>query len=40
MSDDRYFRRGFGLKQAILGTLSDDYHSQVVDRIRAEDHTL
>ena len=35
-----YFRKGFGLKEAIEGTLTSDYHSQLVDAIRANDHTL
>jgi 4-hydroxy-3-methylbut-2-enyl diphosphate reductase len=37
---DRYYRKGFGLKQAILPTLTDDYHSQVVDRMRESGHAL
>ena len=38
--EQTYFRKGFGLKGAIEGTLSADYHSRVVDRVRAADHRL
>ena len=38
--EQTYFRKGFGLKREIESTLSADYHSQLVDRIRAEGHTL
>ncbi len=38
--EQTYFRKGFGLKREIEGTLADDYHSQLVDRIRAADNTL
>jgi 4-hydroxy-3-methylbut-2-enyl diphosphate reductase len=38
--EQTYFRKGFGLKREIEGTLSEDYHSQLVDRIRAEGHVL
>ncbi|MFI5235364.1 MAG: 4-hydroxy-3-methylbut-2-enyl diphosphate reductase [Gemmatimonadales bacterium] len=37
---ETYFRRGFGLKPAIEGQLAADYHSAVVDALRARDHTL
>ncbi len=37
---DRYFRKGFGLKQAIAGTLADDYHSQLVERVRQQGDLL
>lgn len=40
MSDDRYVNRGFGLKQAIGGQLVRDYHSEIVDRMRAEGFRL
>ncbi len=33
---DTYFRRGFGLKGEVAEDLTADYHSQLVDRIRAE----
>jgi len=35
-----YFRRGFGLKGAIEGQLSTDYHSAIVDAVRANGNTL
>ena len=40
MGDDRYVNKGFGLKQAIGGQLVRDYHSEVVDRMRAEGFRL
>ena len=38
--DQSYFRKGFGLKDEIAGTLTADYHSQLVDRIRAQGYSL
>ncbi|MGH7538154.1 MAG: 4-hydroxy-3-methylbut-2-enyl diphosphate reductase [Gemmatimonadales bacterium] len=38
--EQTYFRRGFGLKDAIEGALTSDYHSRVVDAIRAHGHVL
>ncbi len=38
--EQTYFRRGFGLKGNIEGALAADYHSRVVDRIRAQDYVL
>ena len=38
--EQTYFRKGFGLKGAIEGALSADYHSRVVDAIRASGYTL
>jgi 4-hydroxy-3-methylbut-2-enyl diphosphate reductase len=38
--EQTYFRRGFGLKQAIEGELQDAYHSGVVDRMRAAGYRL
>jgi 4-hydroxy-3-methylbut-2-enyl diphosphate reductase len=38
--EQTYFRRGFGLKQAIEGELREAYHSALVDRIRASDYRL
>jgi 4-hydroxy-3-methylbut-2-enyl diphosphate reductase len=32
---ETYFRRGFGLKKVILPVLEAEYHSRIVDRIRA-----
>jgi 4-hydroxy-3-methylbut-2-enyl diphosphate reductase len=40
MADTTYFRRGFGLKSAIEGQLSADYHSGIVDALRAGDFRL
>ena len=31
---DLYFRKGFGLKHEVADSLVDDYHSNIVDRIR------
>jgi len=38
--EQTYFRRGFGLKGDIEGALAADYHSRVVDRIRAHGYVL
>ncbi len=38
--EQTYFRKGFGLKDAIEGALTSDYHSRIVDAIRAHDYTL
>ena len=38
--EQTYFRRGFGLKGSIEGALVADYHSHVVDRIRAQGYVL
>lgn len=35
-----YYRKGFGLKAEIEGTLSADYSGQLVDLLRASDYTL
>ena len=40
MTDQRYFRKGFGLKREIEDELASDYHSRLVDRIRAGGHVL
>jgi 4-hydroxy-3-methylbut-2-enyl diphosphate reductase len=37
--EQTYFRKGFGLKGVIEGALAADYHSQVVDAIRASGNT-
>jgi 4-hydroxy-3-methylbut-2-en-1-yl diphosphate reductase len=34
------FRKGLDLKHAVAGMLADNYHSAVVDRIKAEDFTF
>jgi 4-hydroxy-3-methylbut-2-en-1-yl diphosphate reductase len=38
--EQTYFRKGFGLKDAIEGVLHTDYHSRLVDAIRASGYTL
>jgi 4-hydroxy-3-methylbut-2-enyl diphosphate reductase len=38
--ESTYFRKGFGLKGAIEGQLATDYHSHVVDALRANDYRL
>lgn len=38
--EQAYFRRGFGLKQAIEGELQDAYHSGLLDRMRAAGYRL
>jgi len=37
---DTYYRKGFGLRQAIAGDLERDYHSALVDAIRSRNHVL
>src|SRR6266850_1917347 len=34
------FRKGLDLKHAVAGMLADNYHSALVDRIKAEDFTF
>ena len=38
--ESTYFRRGFGLKNEIEGQLSADYHSSVVEALRANQYRL
>lgn len=38
--EQTYFRKGFGLKPDIADALSDDYHSQLIDRIRENGYEL
>lgn len=38
--EQTYFRKGFGLKGAIEGALTADYHSRVVDAIRGAGYSL
>ena len=38
--DNTYFRKGFGLKSEIAGRLTADYHSAIVDALRANDYRL
>ena len=35
-----YFRKGFGLKGEVEGTLAADYDGSLVDLLREHDHTL
>jgi len=37
---DKYFRKGFGLRKEVAGTLAADYHSNLIDRIRDNDYQL
>jgi len=37
---DTYYRKGFGLKGEIHGTLVSDYHSALVDEVRARGYSL
>ena len=38
--EQTYFRKGFGLRGEIQGALTDDYHSAVVDELRARGYQL
>ena len=38
--DTTYYRKGFGLKREIQGILTADYHSNVVEAIKANDYVL
>jgi 4-hydroxy-3-methylbut-2-enyl diphosphate reductase len=38
--EQTYFRKGFGLKGEIQGALTSDYHSAVVDELRARGYSL
>ena len=38
--ENTYFRKGFGLKSEIEGRLTADYHSAVVEALRANDYRL
>jgi 4-hydroxy-3-methylbut-2-en-1-yl diphosphate reductase len=38
--ENTYFRKGFGLKNEIAGRLAADYHSGVVEALRANDYRL
>ena len=40
MSEQTYFRKGFGLKDAIQGALAVDYHSALVEDVRARGYEL
>jgi 4-hydroxy-3-methylbut-2-en-1-yl diphosphate reductase len=39
-SETTYYRKGFGLKAEVQGTLTADYAGGLVDLLRARDHTL
>jgi len=38
--EQTYFRKGFGLRGEIQGALTDDYHSAVVDEVRARGYAV
>jgi 4-hydroxy-3-methylbut-2-enyl diphosphate reductase len=38
--EQTYFRKGFGLKDAIQGSLAEDYHSGIVDEVRSRGYEL
>ena len=38
--ENTYFRKGFGLKSVIAGRLTADYHSALVETLRANDYRL
>jgi 4-hydroxy-3-methylbut-2-enyl diphosphate reductase len=38
--EQTYFRKGFGLKSAIAGRLTTDYHSAVVEALKSNNYTL
>src|SRR3990172_11117832 len=40
MSEATYYRKGFGLKGAIEGLLSSDYHSQLIETLRSRGYRL
>jgi 4-hydroxy-3-methylbut-2-enyl diphosphate reductase len=40
MTEQTYFRKGFGLKGAIQDDLTEDYHSAIVDDVRARGYEL
>ena len=40
MAEATYFRKGFGLKPAIEGLLSQDYHSRLIELLREQDYRL
>jgi 4-hydroxy-3-methylbut-2-en-1-yl diphosphate reductase len=39
-TEPTYFRKGFGLKDAVGGRLNEDYHSAVVEALRGNDYRL
>jgi 4-hydroxy-3-methylbut-2-enyl diphosphate reductase len=40
MTGDRYYRKGFGLKGAIEGLLTSDYHSAIIDTFKKNGYRL
>src|SRR5918911_3321796 len=40
MDSETYYRKGFGLKAEVQGTLTADYSGGLVDLLRARDYTL
>src|ERR1700737_4041851 len=38
--ENTYFRKGFGLKSEIAGRLTADYHSAIVEFLKANDYRL
>jgi 4-hydroxy-3-methylbut-2-enyl diphosphate reductase len=40
MAEATYYRKGFGLKGAIEGLLTADYHSQLIEALRRKDYRL
>jgi 4-hydroxy-3-methylbut-2-enyl diphosphate reductase len=40
MTEQTYFRKGFGLRDAIQGALAGDYHSAIVDEVRTRGYEL
>ena len=40
VTDQNYFRKGFGLKDEIQSALTEDYHSALVDEVRARGYAL
>ncbi len=40
MTEATYYRKGFGLKAAIEGLLSSDYHSRLIEVLRSRGHQL
>jgi len=40
MTDATYFRRGFGLKSEIAGVRTADYHSRLIEALRAGGHRI
>jgi 4-hydroxy-3-methylbut-2-enyl diphosphate reductase len=39
-SDTKYFRKGFGLKDEVVTTLDRDYHSRIIDALKAAGNSM